>query len=67
MYSEDAKCLTETSSGLISIEPDLKENLLRKKKQYEFKLQEINNAIRALEENPGVEKILNLVSKTNRY
>lgn len=43
------------------------EELKIKKAMLEKKLADVNAAIEALEANPGVEKVLNLISKTGRY
>ena len=48
-------------------EPTIKEDLLRKKGRYEAMLLDINEAISALESNPAVETVLNLIAKTGRY
>jgi prophage tail gpP-like protein len=48
-------------------EPTVTENLKMKRAKLEKQLFDINAAIEALESNPGVEKVLNLISKTGRY
>lgn len=48
-------------------EPTVTDNLKMKKAKLEKQLADVNAAIDALESNPGVEKVLNLISKTGRY
>ena len=48
-------------------EPTVTDNLKMKKANLEKQLADVNAAIDALESNPGVEKVLNLISKTGRY
>ena len=47
--------------------PTIKEELIRKKERYEVMLKDIEEAITALESNPGVETVLNMIAKTGRY
>jgi hypothetical protein len=47
--------------------PSIKEELIRKKERYRVMLKDIEEAIAALEDNPAVETVLNLIAKTGRY
>ena len=48
-------------------EPTVTDKLKMKKAKLERQLADVNAAIEALESFPGVEKVLNLISKTGRY
>ena len=52
-------CRTET--------PSLRDTLCGRRASLESQLQEVNEAIAALDENPGVERVLDLITKTTRY
>lgn len=47
--------------------PDLKEGLINRKQRLEVQLKDINDAIEALERNPEVARILELVGRAGRY
>jgi len=54
-------------SPKMCIKPDLKDGLVSKKVRLEAQLADINNAIAALESNPEVARLLELVGKAGRY
>lgn len=58
-----AQCAPETM-GRITM-PSVEERLLRRKTDLEAQLEDINNALTALQSNPEVLKILCLISKVN--
>jgi len=62
---QDADCAEKAVCELW--QPTIKEGLIRKKERYEAMLLDINEAISALESNPAVETVLNLIAKTGRY
>ena len=47
--------------------PDLRDGLVNRKKLLEIKLADLNAAISALEANPEVAKLLELVGKASRH
>ena len=47
--------------------PSMRDSLRSKRASLEAQLQEVNEAIAALDENPGVERVLDLITKTTRY
>ena len=47
--------------------PSMRDTLRNKRASLESQLQEVNEAITALDENPGVERVLDLITKTTRY
>ncbi|KKK82552.1 hypothetical protein LCGC14_2802250 [marine sediment metagenome] len=49
--------------GIASSRPTMKDKLLGKKARYAKQLQEVNDALDALEQNPEIERVLNVVSK----
>ncbi len=49
--------------GIVSSRPTMKDKLLGKKARYEKQLKEVNDALEALNENPEIERVLNVVSK----
>ena len=49
------------------VSPTLRDTLRNKRASLESQLQEVNEAIAALDENPGVERVLDLITKTTRY
>lgn len=60
----DYPCEVETKS---LTKPDLKEGLVMKKNRLELQLKEVNEAIAALEANPEVARLLELVGRAGRY
>ena len=54
---------TEPTLGMVSSRPTMKDKLLGKKARYEKQLKEVNDALEALNENPEIERVLNVVSK----
>ena len=48
---------------VVSSRPTMKDKLLGKKQRHEAKLKEVDDALAALEANPEIERVLNLVSK----
>ena len=66
MIGNIAKC--ETGSARLSASaPTITEQLKQEKVVLEERLAKVNEALTALQANPEVEKILNLISKVNRY
>lgn len=64
MYKEDAMEPTKsTELGMVNSRPTMKDKLLGKKQRYAKQLQEVNDALEALNENPEIERVLNVVSK----
>ena len=60
-YASQASC-----DGRIST-PAMRDTLRNRRASLESQLQEVNEAITALDENPGVERVLDLITKTTRY
>jgi len=63
----DAVCEAPSKQLRQANPPTLLQNLNMKKSSLEAQLKDVNDAISALEANPEVEKILNLIGKTGRY
>lgn len=63
----DADCEVMQPSPKACCKPDLREGLENTKRRFEQKLAEINDAIKALDDNPEVAKVLELVGKASRY
>ena len=64
MYEgEGMEPVSEKTIGMVSSRITMKEKLLGKKQRYEQQLQEVNDALEALRENPEIERVLNVVSK----
>jgi len=66
MRGELAKC-AEQMGTLTAERPTLMESLTLKRDQLNKQLADITEAIQALEENPQVERVLNLITKTGRF
>jgi len=60
-------CEVSAKQAIECRQPTIKEELIRKKGRYEAQLSDINEAIAALDNNPAVETVLNLIAKTGRY
>ena len=60
--ASQASCECRTTSA-----PSMRETLRVKRASLESQLTEVNEAIAALDENPGVERVLDLITKTTRY
>ena len=69
MYDENAKEATTPSlGGCVEIRrPTLTERLKQERQAHADKLTELDSAIAALEANPEVQRILDLVQKVARY
>ena len=48
-------------------QPSIRDSLCSKRASLEAQLEDVNKAIAALDANPGVEQVLDLVSKTIRF
>lgn len=57
----------QMSSPKQLVKPDLKMDLLNRKQHVERQLEDINAAIKALDDYPEVAKVLELVGKASRY
>ncbi len=51
-----------TTVGMLKKET-IEERLINKKSRLEYELKEVNEALEGLQANPGVNKVLNLISK----
>ena len=65
VYTGPTGSLPECSGRLCT--PSMRDTLRNKRASLESQLQEVNEAIAALDENPGVERVLDLITKTTRY
>ncbi len=61
-YNHLAECAVKQDRS-----PTAREQLVRKKTQFERQLTEVNEAIAALDEHPEIEKVLTLVGRTVRF
>jgi chaperonin cofactor prefoldin len=62
----EEEMMEPTTAGMIErigSRPTMKDKLLGKKQRHEAKLKEVDDALAALEANPEIERVLNLVSK----
>lgn len=63
-YGGDCKVASIDGLGR-NIQPSIEDRLLRRKAQLEADLQDVSNALEALQANPEVLKIMCLISKVN--
>lgn len=62
-YGGGAQALGRINKLAMDITPTKRQHLLEIKQQLELKMREVDDAIKALDENPGVEKVLDLLRK----
>ena len=67
MYDETPKCSTGLAAYDVDRMPTAREQLDSKKKRLEAQLLDVNEAIKALDDHPDVEKVLTLVGRTVRF
>ncbi len=61
-------CDIQTQSpGLTAVKPDIREGLVMRKNRLEQQLADLDAAITALDENPQVARLLELVGKASRH
>jgi hypothetical protein len=70
MYGDKIPMATQAERGCGTLNPNvptLMETLTYRREQLAKELRDIDNAIQGLEENPQVEKVLDLIRKTGRW
>lgn len=68
----NGECVTSDYGAKLSVpemdrQPTAREQLNRKKQNFERQLKEVDAALAALDEHPEVEKVLDLVGRATRY
>lgn len=66
-YDNSPGEVEEMPSAKQLVKPDLKMGLLNRKRHMERQLEDINAAIKALDDYPEVAKVLELIGKASRY
>ena len=67
MFNQAAKQYAETAGCLTPTQVNLVDNLTYRQKVLQEQLADVNEAIQALKDNPEIERVLNLITKTGRY